>query len=60
MTLASGDWAEVDIPKFGEAPPLTIDVYSLTSVASAESSAAALMAQLIAHTGWRIQSMPAR
>jgi hypothetical protein len=51
------EWAEVEIPKFGEAPPLAIDVYSTRSLADAQTSALALMAQLAATTGWVIRPM---
>jgi hypothetical protein len=53
-------WAEIEIPKFGEAPPLSIDVYSGNSVADAEARALALQARLTASTSWVIRPMFAR
>ena len=50
-------WAEIDIPKFGEAPPLSIDVYSASSVADAEARALTLMAELAASTAWVMRPM---
>ena len=50
-------WAEVEIPKFGEAPPLSIDVYSTRSTEHAQTAALALMQRLIVSTGWAIQPM---
>lgn len=53
-------WAEIEIPKFGEAPPLSIDVYSVNSVADAEARALTLLAQLAASRSWMIRPMFAR
>jgi hypothetical protein len=50
-------WAEIEIPKFGEAPPLSIDVYSVVSAADAEVRALTLMAQLSASTSWVMRPM---
>jgi hypothetical protein len=60
VALREGAWAEVDIPKFGEAPPLAIDVYSVNGMPDAEASALALMARLAAATGWAVRPMFAR
>lgn len=49
--------AEIEIPKFGEAPPLAIDVFSARSREHAESSALSLMALLAGSTSWRITPM---
>jgi hypothetical protein len=53
-------WAEIEIPKFGEAPPLSIDVYSVNSIADAEARALSLSAQLAASRSWVIRPMFAR
>src|ERR671912_356791 len=57
VALNGGDWAEVEIPKFGEAPPLAIDVFSADSREHAEASALALLDRLIAATAWRVRPM---
>ena len=57
VALDGDAWAEVDIPKFGEAPPLAIDVYSALSLDAAQTAATALMARLTSATGWRIRPM---
>jgi len=50
-----GAWVEIEIPKFGEPPPLAIDVYSTISDDHARLHALTLMAQLDDYTGWRIR-----
>lgn len=55
VALEGDAWAEVDVPKFGEAPPLAIDVYSPLSREEAEAVATELMARLSSAAGWRIQ-----
>lgn len=57
IALDGDAWAEVDIPKFGEAPPLAIDVYSGSSRDDAEAAAAELMSRLATATDWRIRPM---
>ena len=57
VALAGGAWAEIEIPKFGEAPPLAIDVYCETSLADARAGALELMADLSASTTWEIRPM---
>lgn len=47
-------WVEIDIPKFGEPPPLAIDVYSTTGLAEARRHALALAGALARHTDWSI------
>lgn len=59
VVVGEDSWAEVEIPKFGEAPPLSIDVYSANS-ADAEARALALMPLLASSTGWAISPMFAR
>ncbi len=60
VALERDAWAEVDIPKFGEAPPLAIDVYSPLSRNDAEAAAADLMTRLASASGWRIRPMFSR
>jgi hypothetical protein len=48
-------WVEIEIPKFGEPPPLAIDVYSTVSDDHARLQALTLMAQLEQYTGWSIR-----
>ena len=52
VTLGEGAWAEVEIPKFGEPPPLAIDVYSELSDDHARLAALSLAAQLESQAGW--------
>lgn len=44
--------AQVEIPKFGEPPPLAIDIWSTESVSHAQSVAHRLCADISAQTGW--------
>lgn len=55
VLLAEGAWVEIEIPKFGEPPPLAIDVYSTVSDDHARLQALTLMATLEQHTGWNIR-----
>lgn len=50
-----GAWVEIEIPKFGEPPPLAIDVYSTISDDHARLHALTLLGQLERYTGWRIR-----
>lgn len=50
-------WAEIEIPKFGEPPPLAIDVYSSISLADARRAALAIAAALSHNTGWSVTPM---
>ena len=50
-----GAWVEIEIPKFGEPPPLAIDVYSTISDDHARLHALSLLAQLEQYTGWPIR-----
>jgi hypothetical protein len=56
VTLASGGRAEVEIPKFGEAPPLAIDVSDSRSIEAAIAEARILLESLVEATGWRIET----
>jgi len=53
--FGDGAWAEIEIPKFGEPPPLAIDVYSTVSDDHARLQALTLLARLEQHTGWGIR-----
>ena len=53
--FSSGAWVEIEIPKFGEPPPLAIDVYSSISDDHARLQALTLMARLEQYTGWGIR-----
>lgn len=55
VELAGGARAEIEIPKFGEPPPLAIDVYSTVSHEHAALEALSLMAALETYTGWSIR-----
>lgn len=57
IAVADRAWAQIEIPKFGEAPPLAIDVYSTESGAGARAAALGLMARLRASTDWAIRPM---
>ena len=50
-----GAWVEIEIPKFGEPPPLAIDVYSTVSDDHARLQALTLLARLEEDTGWRVR-----
>ncbi len=54
VLLDGGAWAEVEIPKFGEPPPLAVDVYSTRDDAHARAEALDLAARLREVAGWRI------
>ena len=54
IELDGGAWAEVEIPKFGEPPPLAIDVRSPLSLDHAQLSALALAAALEREAGWAV------
>ncbi|MGN6503662.1 MAG: hypothetical protein ACTHKX_12280 [Pseudolysinimonas sp.] len=52
ISLGDTVWAEVEIPKFGEPPPLAIDVYSTLSEDQARLEALRLAARLEEQAGW--------
>lgn len=54
IRLSPTAWAEIDIPKFGEPPPLAIDVYSTLHASDARRQALALASALAEDTGWSI------
>lgn len=55
IELEGGARAEIEIPKFGEPPPLAIDVYSTVGHEHAVLEALSLMAALEQYTGWSIR-----
>ena len=54
IRLSPDAWAEIEIPKFGEPPPLAIDVYSTIDVSDARRQALAVADALAEHTAWSI------
>ncbi|MET0812518.1 MAG: hypothetical protein ABWY03_05645 [Microbacterium sp.] len=54
IPLADGVWIEIDIPKFGEPPPLAIDVHATAGFEAAKQSALAVLPLLRAATEWTI------
>jgi hypothetical protein len=58
VPIMTGGRVEVDIPKFGEAPPLAVDVYDHRSAAHATETALRLKAALESSTGWKIEHIP--
>lgn len=55
VVLAPGAWAEVQIPKFADPPPIAIDVCSDVSLAYAREHADRLAAALV-RLGWPVRS----
>lgn len=56
VALSGGGRVDVEIPKFGEAPPLAIDVSDSRSVEAAIAEARNLLDALVEATGWRIET----
>jgi hypothetical protein len=57
VALPGGSRVEVDIPKFGEAPPLAIDVHDPRGEAEARAAAEALLTVLAAATAWPLHHL---
>jgi len=57
IALGRGCRLEVEIPKFGESLPLTIDIYSRRSAAAARLSAQNVLDVLTTATGWQIEHL---
>lgn len=55
VPLAEGAWAEVELPRVGDPPPLAIDVYSTVSDEHARLHALGLLARLEASTAWNLR-----
>ncbi|MFE1644029.1 hypothetical protein [Microbacterium sp. P01] len=51
VRIGAHAWAEVEIPKFADPPPLAIDIYSHVSLATATAEAARLQLGL-ERVGW--------
>jgi hypothetical protein len=54
IPLGEGAWVEVEIPKFGEPPPLAIDVWSRLSIDHARLEALRLAVVLEERAGWTV------
>jgi hypothetical protein len=54
IPIGDGVWIEIDIPKFGEPPPLAIDVHATAGPEAARREALALLAVLRRDTGWSL------
>jgi hypothetical protein len=54
VSLGPGAWAQIDIPKFGEPPPLAIDVYVEGEESEAQRHALTLAERLRAEAGWSV------
>jgi hypothetical protein len=54
VALPDGSRVNIEVPKFGEAPPMAIDVSSTVSIARARVDAAGLQALLEEATQWSI------
>lgn len=54
IPLGDGVWIEIDIPKFGEPPPLAIDVHATAGFDTARRRARELLAVLGEATDWTI------
>lgn len=56
VPLADGVWAQIDIPKFGEPPPLVIDVHAVAGRDEALRHALELLDTLRAATDWDLST----
>ncbi|ARJ03981.1 hypothetical protein DVJ78_01595 [Humibacter sp. BT305] len=54
VPLGSRSWAEVEIPRFGDPPPLAVDVFSTVSLEDARHESLRLRAALEA-VGWTVR-----
>lgn len=59
VALPDGGRVTVEVPKFGEAPPLAIDVTDPRSDSDARAAAETLLASLGDATGWAIHHLQA-
>ncbi len=55
IALEGGARLEIEIPKFGEPPPLALDVYSPLSHAHAAMNALAVLGALETATAWTVK-----
>lgn len=56
IRLADDAWIEIDIPKFGEPPPLAVDVHVVGGVEDARRHARRVLAVLRAKTEWNLST----
>ena len=54
IALSPQSWIEIEIPKFGEPPPLAIDVYSTVSDDHARLQALGVLEALQVSTVWSV------
>lgn len=54
VPLGEGVWAQIDIPKFGEPPPLAIDVHAVAGESAAREHALRLLVSLRDTTDWTL------
>jgi len=54
VVLASGSRVGVDVPKFGEAPPMAVDVFSDVSADRARGDATAIQNFLQTSSRWKV------
>lgn len=57
IPLADGVWAQIEIPKFGEPPPLAIDVHATSGLEAARHHARRLADTLAHATTWSLSLM---
>ncbi|GAA1465100.1 hypothetical protein [Microbacterium thalassium] len=57
VPLADGVWAQIEIPKFGEPPPLAIDVHATAGLDAARAHARTLADTLANATPWSLSLM---
>jgi len=57
VALPGGGRVEVDIPKFGEAPPLAIDVHDARGPGEARAAAQSLLELLAEATAWPLHHL---
>lgn len=56
ILLTDGVWVQIDIPKFGEPPPVAIDVHAAAGLALAQRQALELLQVLRAATVWTLSA----
>ncbi|MET0297898.1 MAG: hypothetical protein ABW024_10880 [Microbacterium sp.] len=56
VPLSEGVWAQIDIPKFGEPPPLAIDVHAVAGREVALRHARDLLGVLQRATSWHLST----
>lgn len=56
IVIADGVWIQIDIPKFGEPPPVAIDVHAEAGLAVAQRHARELLEVLREATVWTLSA----